>query len=765
MATRRFGPTRGAGVAVIEKEGEKEITPGALGWCGYAGMLRRGNPGELILITGGKTQFEKKCGGIIDDSMCPDAAMDYFGLANGAGGLALVRVTDGNELPAELPLYSRKVGIPAQMGWVKAKNGGRWGGRKDLVTGLITSSSDITATTLTTGVASWKRDQWKGGYIEFHDVPNKRYPIVGNTAAGIITVAGDQTMLADYNAALATSLVYYITLEADASAISIIIHDGEELPDTEFGLSVYVDGLFVKKYPNLHTDPTHARYWVNLINNDDGNDEITVTDLVTGAHTAATRPAIVYGAISAVTTTTLTPVIHSMVVAGSAANPTMTLGATTDEMPAQTIVITMTSATAGTVTSTAAPGLATYAALGVPYVPVNRLVPPFTVTAGGTPLVATNTITITYFPMRAGELVNGFVYPDKVNAKREKYRIVANTHKLITVATGSDLTTSGAPADQFMVEGPYSARKGRDGNADVVDATYEAKAWDVSTSPFNRIEGRNMGLVKFATPGVTATAVQKAGVNYAAAKNHQYRYEVPANIVTEEGAIAYVVDTLGRSDFAVCAFPSFSYVSDPNPVAAREGKLKLVTSTGQIHGREARIAADYDGYHKAEAGLDAILSRTLRITTGDAVLNQELLNPVGIQIIIKKKGNFVIWGDRMLANDPTWKWKHQREQMSYYEHVMQENFDWIVFAINDPINDKLALNALKTFFEPEWQPKRALRGKTFAEAAIIKVDAENNTDATRAAGDANAAVSLKLADTVERFIITIGKMGIFEAVA
>jgi phage tail sheath protein FI len=270
--------------------------------------------------------------------------------------------------------------------------------------------------------------------------------------------------------------------------------------------------------------------------------------------------------------------------------------------------------------------------------------------------------------------------------------------------------------------------------------------------------------VKFATPGVTSTAVQKAGVAYAEAKNHQYRYEAPSNVTTEQAVLTLVNDTLGRSDYAVMAWPSYGYVPDPDPAFAREGRLKLIPSTGMIHGREARIAADYDGYHKAEAGVDAVLARLLKIPTGDSRLNEELLNPAGIAVIKKKQGNFVIWGDRTLHRDPAWRFKHQREQMSYYEQVLEESFDFIIFAINDTVSDKLAETALITFFQPEFV-KRAIRGKTFKDAAIIKVDSELNTDATRANGDKFAQVSLRLADTVERFIIKIGKQGVFEAVA
>jgi hypothetical protein len=765
MAQRRYGPTRGAGVATIETDGEKQIERGALGWVGYAGLMEKGPVGELIVCPDRAT-FDKKCGGLIDEGQLPDAARDYFKAARGAGGLLAVRVTDGNEAQAEMTLYQRQTGVPVAMGTVKAKNGGRWGGKARYFTGLVAGTGDIDPTQLTTGNATFTKDQWKGGWLILKDVPNVRYPIVGNSAAGVIDVASDQDMAADYAAASGSDLRYYLYLENEDKAVSILIGDGEEQPDTEFSLSVYVDGAFVKKYANLHTDPAHARYWVNLINNDDGNDEIEVEDLIDGAHTASQRPANVFGDIATggVTATTLTSVIHVFEVEAGAGDPTCALGATTDDHLPQELTITMTTATAGTVVSDRFGSQGTLN-FGVAFAPqASRWVPPFTITAGGTPCVAGDILKVYYFPLRPGALVGGYVYPDKVNAKREKYRITANTHKLITVAAGSDLTTSGAAGDDFLVEAAMELEGGKAGEYDIVDADYTQQAWDVDASPFIRAEPLNLGLVKYATPGVTSTTVQQAGRDYAEAKNHQYRYECPSNVVTESSAIALVMDTLGRNDFAVMAFPSYCYAIDPDPEASREGKLKLVTMTGMIHGREARMAADWDGYHKAAAGIDATLSGVVKLPTGDRILNEELLNPTGIQIIKKKRGNFVIWGDRTLASDPTWKWKHQRELMSYYEQVLQSNFDFIVFAINDSTNDLDALAALKRFFQPEWV-KRALRGANADEAAQIKVDSENNTDATRSAGDQYADVSLKLADTVERFVIRIGKQGIFEQVA
>lgn len=773
MAQRRFGPTRGAGVAVVEREGERQIEPGALGWVGYAGLLEKGDVGKLLYVQN-KTAFKKKCGGVINDGLLPDSCNDYYGLANGAGGILLVRVTDGNERAATRTLYQRNGDLQAAMGTVAAKNGGRWGGKEAHLKSAMTDISALSNTTLQlpAGIATtFKTDEWKGAYIELPDVVNSRYAVIGSSASGLLTVAGDAKMLADYNAVSGASLIFYVTLENEGKEVSVIVGDGEDSPSTEFSLEVFVDGELAKKYGNLHTNPTNARYWVDIINNDDSNDAIFVTDLITGGHTAAQRPANVYAKNSAVTATVLTAVVHEFLVnSPSGGNPTMALGTTNDAMLEDVITITMTSATAGTAVSARWGALGTVT-LGTLFSPPtaaggatsNKLAPPFTVTAGVSPLVATNTLKITYKPFRSDALIGGVVYPDKVNAPLTAFRVADNNHKTITVSAG-DMTTVATTGEFFMVSAPQALAGGRDGHADITDADYNEQAWDTDLSPFNQTNGQNLGLVKFGTPGVTSTAVQKAAAAYASAKNHQYRYEVPSNITTEAGVIAYVNNTLGRTEYARVNFPSYGYIPHPDPASAREGKLKLVSLTGMIHGREARICADYNGYHKAEAGVDAILPSLIKTPVGDVALNEELLNPAGIGVIVKKGGNYVLWGDRTVHVDSNWRFAHQRELMSYYEHVLQESFDFIVFSINDSLSDKDALSALKSFFLPEWT-KRALRGDTFEEAALIKVDDELNTASVRAAGDKKAEVSLRLADTTERFEITIGKQGIFENVA
>ena len=136
MAQRRFGPTLGAGVSLTDREAQKTITPGALGVTGCYGAFEKGPVGELIAMPSKKSAL-RQVGSFIDDSLAPDALLDFWDLGQGAGFAWAVRVTDGTEVKSELEVFTRSglsgpIGAlrsPIQLGTLKAKNGGRWAGK------------------------------------------------------------------------------------------------------------------------------------------------------------------------------------------------------------------------------------------------------------------------------------------------------------------------------------------------------------------------------------------------------------------------------------------------------------------------------------------------------------------------------------------------------------------------------------------------------------------------------------------------------------
>lgn len=316
----------------------------------------------------------------------------------------------------------------------------------------------------------------------------------------------------------------------------------------------------------------------------------------------------------------------------------------------------------------------------------------------------------------------------------------------------------GERGSQYMIVAPQSLTGGYDGKESLADTDY-TDALNTNLSKFNNLYGKGLGLVKVACPGVTSTAVQKAGVTYVENRGYEWRYELPSSVVTETAAEEYINDTFGRSDFAACIFPGWAYVDDPDSA----NNLVVRPTVGMVHGVEAAFARAAKGYHKAAADIDAKLTpiRKLIGSFEDTEIDHEILNPAGIAAIAYKHGNFVIWGDRMVASSTGWKWKHKREQTLYYEHILRENMDWIVFALNNTATTAILAGALIGFFKPEYR-RGILDGKTFEQACTITCNENNNTESTAAAGDLYAEIRVKIVNVVERVIIRFGQAGIFD---
>ncbi len=764
MAERRFGPIEGAGVVVIERQGDRQIIGGALGTSCLVGIFEKGPVGELNRVIG-KTSMRRRAGGRLSESFAPGNALDFIEMSRGAGELYLVRVTDGSEVKSSGKFYNRADARNNVLD-VEAANGGRWGGKEKVNVGDVgTIGTDITATTIDTGITMLE-DEWVGGDVILEGVASKSYEIIGNTTAGIVTVTADSNMIGDLlGGADPTNKAFILLRENEGKALAIKIVDGNVKPTEEWGIEVYGNDELLYTKNDLSSDPDAANYFLRIINDDDTNDQIKVTDDWIGAVTGNTRPQNAGGEIGAgdISANVLDVKVFDFSVVGTGDG---TVGSPTPGAEARPDVLTL------TCTNDTTPGSEVFsvvsnnaplndlpdATVGVAYAAKNDYMFGFTISAGSTNFVVGDVITIYVRPLPVNGLIGGLLTPDTA-LYNTKLRIESNTVDSISVKTGVDLTTYTSTGKYWRAEYKAELRGGYDGTAGIADSDYE-NIFDIDTSPINNFIGQNKGLVKIAVPGINSASVQKAGIAYAEERNYQFREEIPSTILTEQDADTYVTVTIGRSEFAKVIWPSYAYVPDPQ----RPGAKKLTPQSGAVLGREALVASTWEGYHKAAAGIDVDLPNVLELPTGDRALNEEFLNPRGINIIKPYQDSFIIWGDRTLAASETWKFAHQREMMSNYEWVLRENFDWIIFAINDPRTQDEALTALNNYFIREWSIKRALQGDTFQEAAQIKIDSEINTPTTRGQGDLYAEITLWLADTVERFIITIGRTEIAEEV-
>jgi hypothetical protein len=687
--------------------------------------------------------------------------------------MLLVRITDGTDRQSEWTFKSREYSGVGFGRWrdimkIQGKSGGRWAGARNRRIGDITGSGDLTETTIDTGLTLLE-DEFAGGTLVMAEITGETFIIVGNTTAGVVTVKPESNLLTKFGSGTDNEYVLYkdnLDTYGNEKTCEILVKDGARDPVNEFGMEVWWNGQPVLDYENLSLDSNSDVYFVNVINDDTRNEEIFVTDLFTGAVAPLARPANQAGVIptTGLATTTLTIEFYQSYLDsantgdGSVSGVAAKAATQTDFLTLECTDNTTPGSEVWSVTSTAQDKTLATATTAVAYVGENDYLIDFTVNAGATPWIVGDKIYIVVNPIVPEEVVGGKLFYNTTDNPRNFLTITAATVATVSVSASNDLTTLSAVGKGYRLEYRQSLEKGYDGHSGVTDTDY-INAFDSDTSLFNQHENKQLGLIKFAVPGVASTTVQKAARSYAEANNSPYREEMPVGTTTEIAAVEWVEDTMGRNDFAQAILPSWYDIKDPDAES-----LKRIPVTGAVQGVEALIAYSWNGYHKAAAGTQAVLSKTVRLPTGDVVLNDEITNPKGVQIILKKESNWVIWGDMVPATSTGLKFKHKREQLSHYERVLFENFDWIMFAINDEEIQDTALSALKAYFLPEWRPKKALRGKSFEEAAEIKLDNEINTDATRAAGDLNAEIKLRLADTVERFNIVVSPLGIFESV-
>lgn len=775
VAIKRYGPKLGAGTTITEKLAEATVTPSPLGVVAWLGIMEKGPTDELIEITG-KSQYQRQCGGRISGTYLPDCAEDFWDASKGAGRMFLIRITDGTEAQAEFTVLSREHDgtTPGPGTWrnttqIKGKDGGRWAGARKRIIAEITGAGDLTETTIDTGLTLLE-DELAGGTLQMAEISGETFDIIGNTTAGIVTVASDSQLATKFG----TGTDYEFTINVtnvdelgNEKRVELLWKDGARDPVNEFGLEVYWNGAKVLDYENLSQDPNSDVYFVDVINDDSGNYEIHATDLFTGTPSQWSRPANQAGEIPATGLSTLVLPLEwyqATYDSGNTGDGNVSGVAVKASTQRDFITLECTDATTPdsevwSVSSTTQDRSFNDATTAVAYVGPNDYFIDFTVNAGGTGWAVGDKIYLMVRPIIPEEAIGGKVFYDTDNSPRDSLEIVDATVATVSVRPGNDLTSLTAVGNSYRLQYPQSLEGGYDGHSGVVDNDY-IQALDLGTSLFNQMRNKQLGLIKYAVPGVASTTVQKEVRSYAAANNGPFRQEMPSSIVTETDAVGWQEDTMGLNDFNQLIFPSWYYKNDPD----RSG-LKLVPLTGLVQGVEAMTAYSWDGYHKAAAGTNAVLEKVVKLPTGKKVINDEITNPKGLQCVLKKEGNWVIWGDRCAATATGLKFKHKREQLSHYERVLFENHDWIMFAINDPEEQDTALSFLKAYFLPEWKPKRALRGKTFEEAARIKLDNEINTDATRATGDMNAEITLRLADTIERFNIVMSPAGIFESLA
>lgn len=328
----------------------------------------------------------------------------------------------------------------------------------------------------------------------------------------------------------------------------------------------------------------------------------------------------------------------------------------------------------------------------------------------------------------------------------------------VPFSPGGDATFTGADGDLLAVSYTQNLQGGRDGVADLgVALEYENIAWDVVNSPFIQLRKQNLGLITILQPGNVDVPAQNAAIAFAHSESLWFVGEIPAATATEEAARAFVVDNIVNSGSASNVFLWDAFAQRRRAVVP--GSEDLFPIVGAYAGMNARLARDFDGYHKAPSGLSATLQRNFSRLASIAdpqrprFKQDAPLTAVGIVPIQQQGQRIYAWGDQgAMANLVGTAWAHKERVVRHIVRELLFLSERYIFEIHDAsLRSRVRIDArglLRPKFQAGWffVPD----GAGFDDIVAVRSDSQLNPVAVQQMGKLIAVIQiLGIVDTVK----------------
>lgn len=189
-----------------------------------------------------------------------------------------------------------------------------------------------------------------------------------------------------------------------------------------------------------------------------------------------------------------------------------------------------------------------------------------------------------------------------------------------------------------------------------------------------------------------------------------------------------------------------------------QGTLRWMGPSGMLAGIMARTDASR-GVWKAPAGNDAQLNGAADLEVILTDKQNGILNPMGVNAIRRMASGFVNWGARTVAGfdnapDDEWRYIPVRRMALFLEESLYRGTQWVVFEPNDePLWAQIRLN-IGAFMNSLFR-QGAFKGKTPAEAYLVKCDKETTTPDDVNRGVVNIVVGFAPLKPAEFVVIQI----------
>jgi uncharacterized protein len=258
-------------------------------------------------------------------------------------------------------------------------------------------------------------------------------------------------------------------------------------------------------------------------------------------------------------------------------------------------------------------------------------------------------------------------------------------------------------------------------------------------------------------PGETTTATLNSVITWAAALGSVFVVvDAPAfatstaATVTAAGAVPAA---LNNSSY-VAVYGPWLLVDDP--ATNVRGSVRALPPGGAVVGQYQRTDAAR-GVQKPPAGVDNVLTGVLGLDTKYSATDLGTLNEKGVNAIKPLPGiGYCVFGARTASKTSADRYISVRRVLMSIKKDLIDGTRWALFEPNDEVLWDRLENVISDYLTTA-QQVGLIRGTAPTQGFYVKVDGENNTEQTVAAGEVNIEVGLALLQPAEFIVIKIGQ--------
>lgn len=231
----------------------------------------------------------------------------------------------------------------------------------------------------------------------------------------------------------------------------------------------------------------------------------------------------------------------------------------------------------------------------------------------------------------------------------------------------------------------------------------------------------NLSMVS--APGFCSAEVYDGLRTFAATKRYVFVNVAMPSGKTATQAVAYRQTTAGLDSERVGVYYPWYYAADP--LGSGVNARLLVPPDGAVMGVDARTDVQR-GVFKAGAGNGAVVRGAYELERAVSDGERELLNPVGINVLRRKKNvGIIIDGCRTLSSLAEYRYKSVVRTLLFLEESISNGVSW---APHEPNNrqlwDSLRIN-ISAFLLERWR-EGYLEGGSPSEAFYVRCDSSTN---------------------------------------